>query len=67
MEPDISKKLDELEQKIDKIYKSAEKTRKYFLWSLIISIAFIVLPLIGLAIIIPLYLRTLSNLSGLGL
>lgn len=66
MDPDISKKLDELEQKIDKIYKSAEKTRKYFLWSLIIGIACIVLPLIGLAFIIPIYLKTL-NLSGLGL
>ena len=66
MDPDISKKLDELEQKVDKIYKSAEKTRKYFLWSLIIGIAFIVLPLIGLAFVVPFYLRTI-NLTGLGL
>jgi len=66
MEPDLSEKLDELEKKVDLIYKSVEKTRKSFLWTLIISIAFIILPLIALAFLIPYYLKTI-NLSGLGL
>lgn len=66
MDIDIFKKLEEQEQKIDKIYRSVEKMRKYFLWSLIIGIVFIVLPLVGLIFIIPMFLKTL-NLSGLGL
>lgn len=66
MDIDILKKLEEQEQKIDKIYRSVEKMRKYFLWSLIIGIVFIVLPLVGLIFIIPMFLKTL-NLSGLGL
>ncbi|MEK7162866.1 MAG: hypothetical protein AAB696_01095 [Patescibacteria group bacterium] len=66
MDNDILKKLEEQEQKIDKIYRSVEKMRKYFLWSLIIGIAFIVLPFIGLIFVIPMFLKTL-NLSGFGL
>jgi hypothetical protein len=66
MEPELAKKIDELEKKIDAVYKSAEKTRKYFMWTLIISIVVIVLPMIGLAFLIPYYLKTL-NLGGLGL
>lgn len=56
-----------LEEKIDKIYISVEKTRKYFLWTLTISIALIVLPAIGLALAIPAFLSnytsTIQNLS----
>ena len=42
-----------LEQKIDQIYVSVEKTRKYFLWTMIITIVLFVLPLIGLLFVIP--------------
>lgn len=53
---EISKKLDEQERKLDAIYRSTEKTRIYLLWTLIISIAVIVLPLIGLVVAIPSFL-----------
>lgn len=53
MEPNITQKLDELEQKVNAIYTSVEKTRKYFLWTMIITVALFVLPLIGLAFVIP--------------
>jgi type IV secretory pathway component VirB8 len=53
-------KLAELEAKIDAIYISVEKTRKYFLTTLIISVVMFVLPLIGLALAIPVFLKTLS-------
>jgi type IV secretory pathway component VirB8 len=65
-EAEILKKLAEQDKKLDAIYRSAEKTRKYFLWTLIISVAVIVLPLIALAFILPIFLQTL-NLGGLGL
>lgn len=56
MEQDVLKKLQEQEEKINKIYISVEKTRKYFLWTMIISVALFVLPLIGLAFVIPSFL-----------
>ncbi|MFZ2969582.1 MAG: hypothetical protein WA063_00375 [Minisyncoccia bacterium] len=66
MESDISKKMDEQDKKLDAIYVSAEKMRKYFLWTLIITAAMIVIPLVGLVFVIPAFLKTM-NLSGLGL
>lgn len=52
-----------LEQKImlEKIYSSSEKTRKYFLWTLIISVAMVVLPLVGIAIVAPIFFNTLKS------
>jgi len=61
---DIQKKLEELEAKIDAIYISAEKTRKYFLWTMIGGIATFVLPLIGLALVIPYYVSLLKGSIG---
>ena len=56
MEQEVLKKVLEQEEKINKIYISVEKTRKYFLWTMIITIALFVLPLIGLAFVIPSFL-----------
>ncbi len=57
MEPNLAQKLAELEQKINSIYVSVEKTRKYFLWTMILTVALFVLPLIGLAFAIPSFLH----------
>lgn len=54
------KKLAELETRIDAIYKSAEKTRKYFLWMIIASVILFLLPLVGLIFIIPQFLSALG-------
>lgn len=48
-----NQKVKELEEKIDKIYVSVEKTRKYFMWTMIITLVVLVLPVIGLAIALP--------------
>ena len=58
---EVLKKLAELEQKIDAIYKSAEKTRKYFMWTLILSVVFLVLPLIALIFVIPQFLNAIGG------
>jgi hypothetical protein len=63
----MEEKILELEKKIDAIYVSVEKTRKYFLWTLILSVLFFVLPLVGLAFAIPAFLNTLTTVSELGL
>lgn len=61
--PQVS--LEAVSKRVDEIYISVEKTRRYFLWTLIITIVTIVLPLIGLAIVIPYFMKTLT--SGLGI
>ena len=58
---EVLKKLAELEQKIDAVYKSAEKTRKYFLWTIIGSVVLFVLPLIGLIFVIPQFLNAIGG------
>ena len=67
MENEILKKIEEQGKKIEEIFVSVEKTRKYFLWTLIISAAFVILPIIGLMLAIPQFLNTLNVASGLGL
>lgn len=54
------------DEKLDAIYKSVEKTRKYFMWTLIVTVVTIVLPLIGLIIFLPMFLNSF-NVSALGL
>ncbi len=61
----LTQKIDALEKKIEAIYISVEKTRKYYLWSTAFTVAFFVLPLIGLAFVIPSFLATYSSVGGL--
>lgn len=61
MEQEILKKLNEQEIKIEAIWQSVEKTRKYFLFTMIASLLMFVLPIIGLIIIIPIFLSNLSS------
>lgn len=58
MEPETSDRMTALEEKIDKIYVSVEKTRKYFFWTMVISIVVVVLPAIGLVFVIPYFLNS---------
>lgn len=67
METELEKKLAEQEQKLDAIFKSVERMRLYFKWTLIITVATVVLPLIGLAIILPWFLRTMTAAYSLPL
>lgn len=57
---DIAQKLEAQAARLEQIYASVEKTRKYFLASLIVTLAIVVLPLIGLMVIIPQFLGTYS-------
>lgn len=58
---EVVKKLREQEAKLEAIFRSVEKTRRYFLLTLILSVVFFVLPLIGLLFIIPQFLSTLGG------
>ncbi len=61
----LLKKLSEQEKKIDAIYVSVEKTRKYFLFTLILSVVLFVLPFFGLLFAVPFLLSTFSGLIGI--
>ena len=65
MDPQLEQKLAEQDKKLDLIYASIEKMRKYFFWTMIITIATIVLPLIALVAIIPWFLSVLGSAYSL--
>ena len=65
MEQEILQKLKEQDEKINLILESVEKTRRYFMWTLIITIVLFVLPLIGLVFIIPALISTYTSTLGL--
>ena len=54
----IEIKLAELAGKLDATYASAEKMRKYFLWTMVVTIALIVVPLFLLPLFIPSFLAS---------
>lgn len=64
MEQNLEKRIDELEQKVDKIYASVEKTRKYFLWTLIATLVVFVLPLLAAVFIIPSFISSYTSALG---
>jgi len=64
---DSETRLRLLEEKIDKIYISVEKTRKYFLWTTIITVALFVLPLVGLVFVLPQFFNYYNQVGNLGL
>lgn len=59
---DIEKELAEQKELLGNIYRSVEKTRKYFMWTLIVTVVVFVLPLIGLVFVIPFFLKSFSAL-----
>jgi hypothetical protein len=62
---ELRQKIDSLEKKIDAVYVSAEKTRKYFMWTAIVTFVAFVLPLIGLAFAIPSFISSYANIANI--
>ena len=57
--------LARVEQKIDAMFVSVEKTRKYLLTMLIATGVMVVLPLIIAAIILPMVMSSVSSMYGI--
>jgi len=57
---ELRQKIEVLEKKIDAVFASAEKTRKYFLAVIVVSVVVFVLPLIGLVFAIPSFISSYS-------
>ncbi len=47
---------------LEAIYENTRKTKNYMKWSLIITIAFVVIPLVGTIILIPFALRSVTSI-----
>ena len=65
MESEIIKKLEEQSRKLEVIEQSVRKIRSYLLWTFMISLVVFILPLIGLAIMVPRLLNIYSSLGSL--
>ncbi len=68
MEPQLQAKLQELETKVEAIWQSVEKTRKYFQITMWASVILFVLPLLFAAFAIPTAMSSYMdalNASGL--
>ena len=65
MEQEILKKLAEQDTRLEAIYRSVERMRRYFRWTLIITVLVLILPLIGLLFVIPQFLEIYGG--GLGI
>ncbi len=65
MDQEIKNKLDEQTKKIDAIFVSVEKSRKYFLVTMWITILAIVLPIIGIGIFVPTFLESYTNIINI--
>jgi len=67
IDPELLAKLEEIGAKADKAYHAAETVRKYLFWTGVVSIALVVLPLIGLMFAVPQFISTYTNtLNGIG-
>ncbi len=51
-------KLQEMNAKIDAIWKSVEKTRKYHLVTMWLTIVFLVVPLVAAMFVLPMFLTS---------
>ncbi len=65
MEQEILHRLEKNEEKLNKIFVSVEKMRRYFLWTLILTIAIVLLPAIGLMFAVPKFMSTYSQIGGI--
>lgn len=65
MDEVLNARLDAQDEKLDQIYRSVEKTRKYFLWTLVATVVAFVLPLVAAMILLPFTLGPLMTSYGL--
>ena len=63
MDTELKNKLDILEQKVDKVSKDIKTIKNVFFWTFIITIAVIVLPIVGMLFIIPQFISSF-DISG---
>lgn len=65
MEQEILRQIAVQNEVLQKVFVSVEKTRKYFMWTLIITLALFIIPLVGLLFAIPMLLNNLSAMLAI--
>jgi len=55
----------DMERKIDAIYVSVEKTRKYIFWTVVVTVVLFVVPLLGLVFAVPSFISTYSEIGNI--
>lgn len=65
MDEETKKRLDLQDELLQRIYVSVEKTRKYFLTTMVATLVTFVLPLIAMIFVLPWFINTyISTLGG---
>lgn len=63
---ELLRRLNEMDTKLEAIYRSTERTRKYFLWTLIATLVFFLLPLVIMLFMVPALISNMNaQLEGL--
>jgi len=62
----IELKIIELEGKVDETFKSAEKVRKYMLWTAIVTVGMIIIPLLIIPFVLPAFFAAEGVSMGSG-
>jgi len=63
-EEELKQKFSEIDAKLNAIFTSSEKIRRYFLSLLIISVVVFILPLLGLIFAVPAFLNSYTSVLG---
>lgn len=63
----VEARLIMIEEKLDKLYTSSEKMRRYFLITLVVTLGAILIPLFVLPLVIPSFLASQSGALPAGL
>ena len=68
METELKQLIEAQQKKIDEMYVTMEKIKKYMQWTLITTVVFFVLPLIAAVLVIPFAISSYTaTLGGFGL
>lgn len=62
---ELRQRLENIEQRVTAAFEAADKARKYLLVIIIITVAGLLLPLVGMLFAIPAFLSSFQMLEGL--
>lgn len=65
MDDDIRRRFEEQEKKLDAIQQSIERVRKQLFWKTVTNVILFLLPVIGIAALIPWLMNTLTSIIPL--
>jgi hypothetical protein len=64
MDEDLNRRLASIELKLEQTYAAAEKSRRYLMWTGIVSVAVFVIPLLISLFAIPWFISTYTASLG---